>query len=222
MRVCHPISRVVVVALAITIGLPSPPATVSAASDTWSRVTGLERDRRIVVLVRDAADAYTVSGRLVAADGFGLTVRANGRDQTVSRDRVAKVTLIRGHRSAPLAIAALAVGLVAGVGVAFLCCSDTSHESGGRVLSSAGRAVVAIIAIPVGIGVGWHPGMRDDSTRVIYERRGPATQVPSDRGEGNRDRAGEKGVYAKSGREFDPAAWETIRPNLPPSLQGRR
>lgn len=63
---------------------------------------------------------------------------------------------------------------------------------------------------------------REDSAKVIYERRAPATGVPTDRGDGNRDRAADQGVVAKSGREFDPAAWENIRPILPPSLQGRR
>ena len=89
MRVGHPASRVVIVALAFAIAVPSLPSPASAAPDKWSRVTHLERDSRVIVRVQDAD---TVTGRLIAADSYGLTVRANGQDEIVPRQLVMKVT----------------------------------------------------------------------------------------------------------------------------------
>ena len=105
MRVGHPASRVVIVALAFAIAVPSLPSPAYAASDKWSRVTHLERDSRVIVRVQDAD---TVTGRLIAADSYGLTVRANGQDEIVLRQLVMKVTLISRHSPIPLVIGAVA------------------------------------------------------------------------------------------------------------------
>ncbi len=192
--------------------MPSP---VFAASDKWSGVTSLERDTRVIV---EATDADTVSGRLIAADRYGVTVRFDGQDQIVQRDAVTKITVVRPRSAVPLVIAAVAAGLAVSAGIAYACCGRHRTDSDG-----SGAAIPLVIATPIAFGTWAQRATREETATVIYERRRHSEGRMSSPGDmDGRDRAGDAATAGKIGRTGDPTDWKYIRPLLPASLQGRR